>query len=122
MSDNDVTKFPWKDVPSEQMNSLLSRQIINGERSMLARVQLAKGCVVPKHSHDNEQFTLILAGALRFKIGDEGREVVVRSGEVLHIPSGVPHEAEALEDTDDLDVFTPPRQDWIDGTDSYLRG
>lgn len=122
MAQNDVTRFAWTDVPSEQMNALLSRQIISGERSMLARVQLAKGCVVPRHSHDNEQFTLILAGALRFRIGEEGREVVVRAGEVLHIPSGVPHEAEALEDTDDLDVFTPPRQDWLDGTDSYLRG
>lgn len=122
MPENDVTRFVWTDVPSEQMNEMLSRQIINGERSMLARVQLAKGCVVPKHSHDNEQFTLILAGALRFHIGEDGREVVVRAGEVLHIPSGVPHQAEALEDTDDLDVFTPPRQDWLDGTDSYLRG
>ena len=122
MLNKDVALFAWSEVPSEQMSALLSRQIINGERSMLARVQLAKGCVVPKHSHDNEQFTLILAGALRFLIGEEGREVVVRTGEVLHIPSGVPHEAEALEDTDDLDVFTPPRQDWLDGTDSYLRG
>lgn len=122
LTKDDVTLFTWGEVPSEQMNAMLSRQIITGERSMLARVQLAKGCVVPKHSHDNEQFTLILAGALRFRIGEEGREVVVRTGEVLHIPSGVLHEAEALEDTDDLDVFTPPRQDWLDGTDSYLRG
>ena len=122
MAQNDVRHFNWGSVESERLNPLLTRQLITGDRSMLARVQLAKGCVVPKHSHDNEQFTLILSGALRFKIGDEGRELIVRAGEVLHIPSGVPHEAEAMEDTDDLDVFTPPRQDWLDGTDAYLRG
>ena len=122
MTQPDVTRFVWSELDRERLNPLLTRQLITGERSMLARVQIAKGCVVPMHSHDNEQFTLILSGALRFSIGDERREVIVRTGEVLHIPSGVPHEAEALEDTDDLDVFTPPRQDWLDGTDAYLRG
>ncbi len=122
MQRNDVEHFAWADLEVERLNPLLTRTLITGERSMLARVRLAKGCVVPKHSHDNEQFTLVLDGALLFRIGDEGREVTVRTGEVLFIPSGVPHEAEALEDTDDLDVFTPPRQDWLDGTDTYLRG
>ena len=90
---------------------------------MLAHVYLKKGAVVPMHSHDNEQFTYVVEGALKFRIGDGGPDdLVVRSGEILHLPSNVPHEAEALEDTLDVDVFTPPRQDWLDGTDAYLRG
>jgi quercetin dioxygenase-like cupin family protein len=101
---------------------MLDRRLITGDRMMLAHVYLKKGCIVPKHSHENEQFTYILEGALRFWIGDDGaEEVIVRAGEVLHIPSHVPHQAEALEDTLDVDVFDPPRQDWLDKTDSYLR-
>ena len=90
---------------------------------MLAHVYLKKGCIVPKHSHENEQLTYILEGALRFWIGDdEPRSSTSRAGEVLHIPSNLPHKAEALEDTLDVDVFCPPRQDWLDGSDVYLRG
>jgi quercetin dioxygenase-like cupin family protein len=89
---------------------------------MLAHVYLDKGCVVPRHSHENEQFTYIIEGALRFKLGANGeREQIVRAGEVLHIPSHLPHEAEALEDTLDMDIFAPPREDWLAGTDAYLR-
>ncbi len=89
---------------------------------MLAHVYIDKGGIVPLHSHENEQFTYILEGALRFWIGeDESEEIVVRAGEVLHIPPHVPHKAEALEDTLDLDVFVPPREDWLAGTDDYLR-
>jgi quercetin dioxygenase-like cupin family protein len=87
---------------------------------MLARVLLKKGAHVPLHSHHNEQITYILDGALQFAI--EGREIVVHAGEVLCIPPYVPHEAFALEDTVDLDIFSPPRQDWIDRDDAYLRG
>jgi quercetin dioxygenase-like cupin family protein len=91
---------------------------------MLAHVYLKKGCVVPRHSHENEQLTYVLDGKLRLWTGEEGaeREWTVSSGEVLVIPSNIPHRAEALEDTLDLDVFDPPRQDWLDGTDAYLRG
>jgi quercetin dioxygenase-like cupin family protein len=89
---------------------------------MLTHVYLDKGAIVPRHSHENEQFTYILEGALRFWIGEDGAEVRdVRAGEVLHIPSNVPHKAEALEDTLDVDVFSPPRQDWLDKTDDYFR-
>jgi len=89
---------------------------------MLAHVYLKKGCVVPKHSHMNEQLTYILEGALRFLVGDDGaEEIVVRAGEVLPLPGNVPHEALALEDTLDVDVFCPPREDWLKKTDSYLR-
>ena len=88
---------------------------------MLAHVYLKKDALVPQHSHHNEQLTYILSGALHFFIGaNREREVIVRAGEVLHIPSNVPHEARALEDTLDVDVFSPPRQDWLDGTDSYF--
>lgn len=108
-----------KDLPVEEVNPLLDRQIVSGERSMLARIILRKGCIVPMHSHDNEQISYILEGALRFSI--EGREIVVSAGEVLVIPSQVPHSAEALEDTVDLDLFCPPRADWLNKTDAYLR-
>ena len=116
-----VRLFRWTDLPKERVTDQLSRRLVTGERIMLAHVYLDKGCIVPKHSHENEQITYILEGALRFWIGEEQREeVVVRAGEVLHIPSNVPHKAEALEDTLDVDVFSPPRQDWLDGTDTYF--
>ena len=113
----------WDDMPRERVTDAISRRLVTGERGMLAHVYLDAGCVVPRHAHDNEQFTYILEGALRFSLGPEDgemEELVVRAGEVLHIPSGVPHEAEALEDTLDLDVFCPPRRDWLDGTDDYF--
>lgn len=115
--------FRWDDLPKEKLNELLDRRLVTGDRLMLAHVYLKKGCVVPRHSHENEQVTYVLEGALRFWIGAEpGEERIVRAGEVLVIPSNLPHMAEALEDTLDLDVFCPPRQDWLDGTDAYLRG
>ncbi len=117
-----VTHYRWDDMPLETLTPLLDRRIINGERMMLTHVYLKKGCVVPLHHHDNEQLTYVLEGALKFWIGSEdGQEIVVRPGEVLHLPSNVPHKAEALEDTLDVDVFCPPRQDWLDKTDDYLR-
>jgi quercetin dioxygenase-like cupin family protein len=101
---------------------MLERRLITGDRMMLAHVYLKKGCIVPKHSHENEQLTYILEGALKFKIGEDGaEEITVRAGEVLLIPSNVPHMAEALEETLDVDVFSPPRQDWLDKKDDYLR-
>jgi quercetin dioxygenase-like cupin family protein len=116
-----VTFHRWSDMPRDRVTDEIDRRVITGERMMLAHVYLKKGSVVPRHSHDNEQLTYILEGALRFKLGPEGSEViVVRAGEVLVIPSNVLHEAEALEDTLDVDVFSPPRQDWLDGTDHYF--
>ena len=117
-----VTWFRWNDMPIEQVNDQLGRRLITGDRMMLAHVYLKKGCVVPRHSHENEQLTYILEGALRFRIGENGEdELTVAAGEVLHIPSNVPHEAEALEDTLDVDIFSPPRMDWLEKTDGYLR-
>ena len=106
-------------IPVEHLNPLLERQFVAAEQAMLARLLLRKGCIVPLHQHHNEQITYILKGALRFSL--DGREVIVRAGEVLVIPPNLPHSAEALEDTIDLDIFTPPREDWIAGTDAYLR-
>jgi mannose-6-phosphate isomerase-like protein (cupin superfamily) len=111
---------PWHTIPLEELNPLLQRQFVVGQEIMLARVLLKKGCIVPTHSHHNEQLTYILDGALKFWI--DGREIVVHAGEVLCIPAHMPHKAEALEDTVDLDVFNPPRADWIHKTDQYLRG
>lgn len=114
----------WADVPAEPMNALLSRAFITGSQAMIARIDLKKGCVVPRHSHANEQIAWIVEGALVFTLGEEGAEpqrVTVRAGEVLVIPGGLPHAAEALEDTVDYDIFAPPRQDWINKDDAYLR-
>lgn len=111
--------IPWHTVPLEDLNPLLKRQFVVGQEIMLARVLLDKGCIVPEHSHHNEQLTYIVEGALKFWI--DGKEIVVHAGEVLCIPANMPHKAEALEYTVDLDVFTPPRADWINKTDQYLR-
>ena len=117
-----VRHFRWDDMPIEPVKEGLGRRLVTGDRMMLAHIYLDKGAVVPLHSHDNEQLTYVLEGALHFWFGeDESEEIVVRAGEVLHIPSWLPHKALALEDTLDVDVFCPPRQDWLDGTDSYLR-
>jgi quercetin dioxygenase-like cupin family protein len=122
MEERNVTHYRWNDMPKEAVSETLDRRLITGDRMMLAHVYLKKGCVVPRHSHENEQITYILEGGLRFWIGaDESQVIEVRAGEVLHIPSGVPHKAEALEDTLDVDIFSPPRQDWLDKTDDYLR-
>ncbi len=90
---------------------------------MLARLDLRKGCVVPRHQHHHEQISSVLQGALRFILGEErgATETIVREGDVLIIPANLPHSAEALEDTIAMDVFAPPRQDWISGDDAYLR-
>lgn len=114
--------YRWDDMPKETVSDLLQRRLITADRMMLTHVYLQKGCIVPQHSHENEQLTYVLEGALHFWIGEDGsKEVTVRAGEVLVIPSNVVHKAEALEDTLDVDVFSPPRQDWLDKTDDYLR-
>jgi unsaturated pyranuronate lyase len=112
--------IPWNTVELEELNPLLRRQFVVGRDIMVARVLMKKGCIVPEHSHVNEQVTYILEGALKFWI--DGREIVVHAGEVLTIPPNMPHKAEALEETVDLDVFNPPRADWMDKDDRYLRG
>jgi quercetin dioxygenase-like cupin family protein len=120
MSEKTECKYiPWNKVEREKLNDLIDREMVVGNKLMLARVFLKKGAHVPMHQHHNEQVTYILDGALKFAI--DGKEIVVRAGEVLCIPSNMPHEAWALEDTLDLDVFDPPREDWLNKTDGYLR-
>src|ERR1043166_6585945 len=114
-STRQCTFYRWEEMPREPVSPLLERRLITGDRMMLAHVYLKEGCVVPRHQHENEQLTYVIEGALHFWIGeDEKEEVVVRAGEVLHIPSVVWHKAKALSDTFDVDVFSPPRQDWLD--------
>ncbi len=119
----DAVLTRWTDVPAEALNPLLTRQFITGAKAMLARIVLKRGAVVPRHSHPNEQISWITEGALRFTLGEAGQErtVEVRAGEVLVIPGNLPHAAEALEDTVDIDLFAPPRADWISRDDAYLR-
>jgi len=113
----------WESMPKEEVSATIGRRMITGDRMMIAHLYLKKGCVVPRHAHENEQITYVLEGALRFHLGAAGaQEVIVRTGEVLTIPPNLPHTAEALEDTLDVDIFDPPRQDWLDGKDQYLRG
>jgi unsaturated pyranuronate lyase len=114
-----MQQFSWPTVKKEQLNPRLWRKVISGEKAMFAQIFLAKGCVVPTHHHESEQISYIVEGALKFHL--EGKEIVVRQGEVLLIPSNVPHSAEALEDTMDFDIFSPIRKDWLDGSDAYLR-
>lgn len=118
-----VTHFRWDRMPVEPLKGTISRRLITGERMMIAHVYFKKGDDVPRHSHENEQITYILEGVLQFWFGEqEDRELTVRAGEVIVIPSNVPHRALALEDTLDVDVFSPPREDWLSGADRYLRG
>ena len=122
MSQQSVSFYRWNDMPKEEVSDTLDRRLITGDRIMLSHVYIKKGGIVPKHSHENEQITYILEGGLRFWIGaDEAQTIDVMAGDVLHIPSNILHKAEALEDTLDVDIFSPPRQDWLDKTDAYLR-
>jgi quercetin dioxygenase-like cupin family protein len=116
----ELKHVPWLSVELEDLNPFLQRQMVVGQEIMVARILMKKGCIIPVHSHYNEQFTYILEGALKFWI--DGKEIVVNAGEVLTIPPHMPHKAEALMDTLDLDVFNPPRADWLNKTDQYLRG
>jgi len=117
----ELAKFRWDDMPRETLNAGLGRRLVSGDRGMLAHVYFDAGAEVPRHHHDNEQITYILEGALQFWFGDADEEThTVRAGEVLVIPGNLPHRALALEDTLDVDVFSPPRQDWLDGTDDYF--
>lgn len=112
--------YTWDEMEKEILSDTIARKIISGDKAMVAQVFLKKDAVVPEHHHESEQITYILEGALKFQI--EGREIVVGKGQVLRIPSHVPHSAVALEDTLDLDIFSPIRQDWLVKDDAYLRG
>ena len=114
-----ATLYSWAEVLTEQMNPLFTRQFVHGKEAMLAKIALQKGCVVPTHQHPNEQISLIVSGSLEFLIG--GVSKTVKAGEILVIPANLPHSAIAHEDMEGLDIFAPPRQDWIDKTDTYLR-
>jgi len=109
----------WNDIAPEQINASIVRQFITAERVTIARFELSRGGVVPRHAHENEQVSYIVSGALKFVFDD--REVVVRGGELIQIPPNVPHAAEVVEDCVAIDVFSPVRQDWIDKTDTYFR-
>ncbi|HET7294071.1 MAG TPA: cupin domain-containing protein [Vicinamibacteria bacterium] len=118
----DARFYRWDEMPKERLTDYLDRRFLHGERTMLAHIYLKKDCFVPQHQHENEQISYILEGALLFKLGQNGeKEQLLKAGDVLVIPSNLPHSALALEDSLSLDVFSPPRQDWIDGTDAYLR-
>lgn len=115
--------FSWNDLPREQVTDMIERNMFTSRNMTLSQAVLQQGCIVPKHAHDNEQATYVIEGALRFRIGDDGAEQLdVRAGEVLVIPPNVPHEAHALATTLVLDIFSPPRQDWLEGRDPAFPG
>jgi quercetin dioxygenase-like cupin family protein len=112
----------WDDLPQEALKGTIRRRLITGDRMMIAQVILRKGDDVPRHFHHNEQLSYIVSGAMHFVLGEEDEhELIVRAGEVLVIPSNLPHAAIALEDTVDIDIFNPPREDWLNKSDDYLR-
>ncbi len=122
-----ATKLSWNDVRLEQLNPLISRKVVTAEKTMIAQIFLTKGAIVPAHEHHNEQITYIVSGGLRFWLGEHADNpgdvyTDVLAGEVLLIPGMLRHRAEAIDDTLDMDVFNPPRQDWLDGSDAYIRG
>ena len=123
MSATSVRLERWEEIERETVTNGIARQLFTGKHMMLAHVHLDKGAVVPTHSHDNEQLTWIMRGSMKFWVGegDDIKELVLSAGDVVYLPSNVPHKAEALEDTLDVDVFSPPRQDWLDGTDTYFQ-
>jgi pterin-4a-carbinolamine dehydratase len=115
-------KYAWTDVTSEQLNPSVLRRMVHGDRILVADMQLRDGFVVPLHHHDNEQVTMVKSGVIRFRLGADNSQVIdVHPGEVLIIPANLPHEAEMIGDVEEMDVFTPLREDWLDGTDAYLR-
>lgn len=122
-AESKAVHYRWEDQPSEAMKGAITRRVISSEKIMLGEVRFKKGDTVPKHFHVNEQFTYVVSGTLRFWLGEDGAEQVdVSAGEVLVIPSNLPHSAEAIEDVVEFDIFNPPRQDWLDKSDAYLRG
>jgi quercetin dioxygenase-like cupin family protein len=110
--------YTWENLELETVTPEISRKIISGENEMIAKIFLNKGAVVPEHSHISEQITYVVKGALKFWIG--GEEIILEAGQVMVIPPNMPHKAQALEDTEDVDVFSPIRQDWLDHTDTYF--
>ena len=119
MSHTGVRLHRWDEIALDKVTEMLSRKIVAGEREMLVQVYVKRGCLVPRHTHESEQMTYVLQGALKFHVG--GEEITVREGEVIHIPSGVEHQAEALEDTFELDIFSPIRAEWLAGADDESR-
>ena len=111
--------FSWDSIRKEELNPRIWRKMVTGGKIMVAQVFIDKDGVVPLHQHENEQLTYIMEGALKFDIG--GQEVIVRKGEILHIPSNIPHGVVALEDSFNIEIFVPVRQDWMTGRDDYLR-
>ena len=121
MSTRPVRLHRWDEIALEKVTEMISRKIITGEREMVTQIYLKRGAIVPMHSHESEQMTYVLEGNLRFFLGEDQSEVVdVLPGEVLHIPSWLPHQAEAIDDTFEMDIFSPIRHDWLDGTDNYF--
>jgi quercetin dioxygenase-like cupin family protein len=113
----------WSNIPLEELNPLLKRQFVSGKQGTIAHIHLKKGCIVPTHVHPNEQFSAVITGSMRFILDPDGvaEHVILGPGDLLIIPGNLPHSAEALEDTLNLDVFTPVREDWESGADAYLR-
>jgi quercetin dioxygenase-like cupin family protein len=118
MAQSAVRLHRWDEIALEKVTEMLSRKIVTGEREMLVQIYVKRGCLVPLHSHDSEQMVYVMQGALKFLVA--GEEIIVREGEVLHIPSGVEHQAEALEDTFELDFFSPVRRDWLESVDEQV--
>lgn len=117
-----VQKINWSKVPVEQVNDKMKRQLVYGEKVMVSRIQFEDGCIVPLHHHENEQITQVVSGQMRFWFGaDESEIIELGPGDTIVIPANLPHKALTIGPVEEIDIFAPPRQDWIDGTDDYLK-
>ncbi len=116
-----LEKLNWGAIQNEEVTGSLHRKLVTGDKMMIARLKLGDGCKVPMHQHHNEQITQVISGTIRFWLGPEEEQLDLHAGDILVIPSDLPHAALAIGDVEALDTFSPPRQDWLDGTDDYLR-
>lgn len=117
-----VKKLNWETIPTEEVTPQMERKIIAGEKMMIAKMKFKDGFRVPLHSHENEQITSVMSGTIRFWFGEnKEQEMELHAGDVIVIPSNLPHEALMIGDVEEIDSWAPPRQDWLDGTDDYLR-
>ena len=117
-----ISKLNWETVPTEEVNASMTRKIVSGEKLMIAKMKFKDGFVVPLHKHFHEQVTQVISGQMRFWFGENKEQVMdLFPGDVIVIPSNLPHEALMIGEVEEIDTWAPPRQDWLDKTDNYLR-
>ena len=122
MTEQDLFAINWDEIPLETVNPQMKRRIVTGEKMTVARIYFEDGFVVPMHSHENEQITQVIKGRMHFVFGGEQpREMDLGPGDVVVIPANLPHQATMIGEVEEMDMWAPRREDWLDGSDAYLR-